>query len=158
MIKTAVVVVLGAAAAAAAWSLAAPPALGGKTSLAIVDGNSMVPTFERNDLVFLRPSSTYHVGDVVAYHSALLHRVVLHRVVSVHGGRYTFKGDNNNFLDPEHPTRSAFIGKRWFSVPAIGRPAALLHTPWIAAVLAGLLVLAWGLGGAPQPEPTRAPG
>jgi hypothetical protein len=25
-------------------------------------------------------------------------------------------------------------------------------------VLAALLVLAWGLGGAPEPEPTRAPG
>jgi signal peptidase I len=158
MIKTAVVVVLGAAAAAAAWWFLAPPALGGRTSLAIVDGSSMVPTFERNDLVFLRPSSTYHVGDVVAYHSALLHRVVLHRVVSVHGGRYTFKGDNNNFLDPEQPAGSAFIGKPWFSIPALGRLATFLQTPWIAAVLAALLVLAWGLGGAPEPEPARAPG
>ena len=158
MIKTAVVVVLGAAAAAAAWWFLAPPALGGSTSLAIVDGNSMFPTFERNDLVFLRPSSAYRVRDVVAYHSTLLHRVVLHRVVAVRDGRYTFKGDNNNFLDPEQPAGSAFIGKRWFSIPALGRLATFLHTPWIAAVFAALLVLAWGLGGAPEPEPARAPG
>ena len=103
MIKTAVVVVLGAAAAAAAWWFLAPPALGGSTSLAIVDGSSMFPTFERNDLVVLRPSSAYRVGDVVAYHSTLVHRVVLHRIVAVRDGRYTFKGDNNNFLDPEQP-------------------------------------------------------
>ena len=158
MTKTAVVVVLGAAATAAAWWFLAPPVIGGSTSLAIVNGSSMFPTFERNDLVFIRPSSTYRVGDVVAYHSTLIHRVVLHRVVAVHGGRYTFKGDNNTFLDPEQPTRSAFIGKRWFSVPAVGRIAALLHTPWIAAALAALLVLAWGLGGAPEPEPARATG
>jgi signal peptidase I len=158
MIKTAAAVVLGAAAAAAVWWFLAPPALGGRTSLAIVDGSSMIPTFERDDLVFLRPSSTYRVGDVVAYHSTLLHRIVLHRVVAVHDGRYTFKGDNNNFLDPEQPTKRAFIGKRWFSVPALGRLATLVHTPWIAAALAALLVLAWGLGGAPEPEPTHGSG
>jgi hypothetical protein len=74
----------------------------------------------------------------------------------VRDGRYTFKGDNNNFLDPEQPTRSAFIGKRWFSIPALGRLATFLHTPWIAAALTALLVLAWGLGGAPEPEPEPA--
>jgi signal peptidase I len=158
MIKTAVVVVLGAAAAAAAWWFLAPPALGGKTSLAIVAGRSMYPTFERNDLVFVRPSSSYRVGDVVAYRSALLHRVVLHRVVAVRGARYTFKGDNNSFFDPERPAASAFIGKRWFSIPAVGRLAAFLHTPWIAAMLTALLVLALGLGGAAQAAPTRVPG
>jgi signal peptidase I len=158
MIKTAVVVVLGAAAAAAAWWFLAPPSLGGSTSLAIVDGNSMHPTFERNDLVFIRPASSYRVGDVVAYHSTLLDRVVLHRVVAVDDGRYTFKGDNNDFLDPERPTASAFIGKRWFGLPAVGRLATFLHTPWIAAALAALLVLACGLGGARQLAPTRAPG
>ena len=56
--KTAVVVVLGAAATAAAWWFLAPPVIGGSTSLAIVNGSSMFPTFERNDLVFIRPSST----------------------------------------------------------------------------------------------------
>jgi signal peptidase I len=158
MIKTAVVVVLGAAATAAAWWFLAPPVIGGSTSLAIVDGSSMFPTFTRNDLVFIRPSPTYRVGDVVAYHSALIHRVVLHRVVAVDSGRYTFKGDNNDFLDPEQPTQSAFIGKRWFAVPGLGRLATLLHTPWIAAALAALLVLAWGLGGAPESEPEPATG
>jgi signal peptidase I len=156
MIRRAVVVVLGAAAAAATWWFLAPPALGGSTSLAIVDGNSMRPTYRPDDLVFLRPSASYRVGDVVGYHSALIHRVVLHRIVAIRNGRYTVKGDSNNFLDPEQPTRSAFVGKRWFSLPAVGRLAAFLHTPWIAAVLAGLLVLAFGLGGAP--EPARATG
>jgi signal peptidase I len=156
MIRWAVVVVLGAAAAAATWWFFAPPALGGSTSLAIVDGSSMRPTYQPDDLVFLRPSASYRVGDVVAYHSALIHRVVLHRIVAIRDGRYTFKGDSNNFLDPEQPTRSAFVGKRWFSLPAVGRVATLLHTPWIAAALAGVLVLAFGLGGAP--EPARAAG
>jgi signal peptidase I len=156
VIRQAVVVVLGAAAAAATWWFFAPPALGGSTSLAIVDGSSMFPTYQPDDVVFLRPSSSYRVGDVVGYHSALIHRVVLHRIVAIRGGRYTFKGDSNNFLDPERPTRSAFVGKRWFSLPAVGRVATLLHTPWIVAALAGVLVLVFGLGGAP--EPARATG
>jgi signal peptidase I len=137
---------------AVAWWLVAPPQLGGKTSLVVVDGTSMLPRLERDDLVALRASSSYRVGDVVGYRSRLLHRVVLHRVVGVDAGRFTFEGDNNGYLDPEHPAADQLIGKLWLRIPAAGRVVPLLHVSWIVGPLAALLVLALGLGSGARPE------
>jgi signal peptidase I len=133
--------------AAAGWWAFAPPVLGGKTSFAVVDGTSMLPQLRRGDLVVVRRSSTYRVGDVVAYRSELLHRVVLHRIVAIEDGRYTFKGDNNTWLDPERSGARAIIGKRWTELPQAGRITGVLRNPLVAAALAFALALAWGLGG-----------
>lgn len=137
----------------AAWWYLAPPALGGATSVTIVDGTSMLPGLQRDDLVLIRPAATYGRGDVVAYRSHLIHRVVLHRIVAIENGRYTFKGDNNTYLDPEQPTRGQLIGKRWHTVPRAGRVATIVRRPLVAASIAVLLVLVWGLGGGGSPRP-----
>jgi signal peptidase I len=137
----------------AAWWALAPPALGGSAAFAIVDGTSMLPHFRRGDLVILHRADDYRVGDVVAYRSRILHRVVLHRIVAIHGGRYTFKGDNNTWLDPETPTRGALIAKLWLRVPRAGALSSLIRTPAVAAALAVLLVLGVGLGGAKRDDP-----
>jgi signal peptidase I len=134
-----------AAVLAAGWWLLAPPALGGSTSLVTVDGTSMLPSLKRDDLVALRGSDSYRVGDVVGYRSTLLGRVVLHRIVAVHAGRYTLKGDNNSFVDPEHPTEAQLLGKLSLRVPLAGRLVPLLHVPWLVGALAGALVLLLGI-------------
>ncbi len=133
---------LGVAAVAAAWWLLAPAQLGGSTAFTTVDGTSMLPTFQRSDLVALRATTTYRVGDIAGYRSAFLGRVVLHRIVAIHDGRYSFKGDHNAFLDPERPTLDRLVGRLWFRIPKAGRAVDVLHTPWIVAVVAGLLVFA----------------
>jgi signal peptidase I len=134
---------------AAAWWFLAPAQLGGSTAFMTVDGTSMLPRLQPSDLVVLRRAHRYRVGDVVGYRSTLLRRVVLHRIVAMHDGRFTFKGDNNSFTDPDHPTRDQLVGKLWFSVPKAGRAVPILHTPWVVAALAALLVLVLGLGGRP---------
>lgn len=131
----------------AAWWFLCPPQLGGSTSFTTVDGTSMLPSLRRSDLVALRPVATYRVGDVVGYRSALLDRVVLHRIVAIHGTRYVFKGDHNSFIDPDRPTRAQLVGKLWFRVPVAGRAVGALHIPWVVATIAALLVLALGTGG-----------
>jgi len=137
---------LGLAAVAAAWWLLAPAQLGGSTAFTTVDGTSMEPTFQRSDLVALRAAKTYRVGDIAGYRSTLLGRVVLHRIVAIHDGRYGFKGDHNSFVDPEQPRRDQLVGRLWFRIPRAGRAVDALHTPWIVAVVAALLVFAL-LGG-----------
>lgn len=129
------------------WWAAAPPQLGGRTSFVEVDGTSMLPRLRYGDLVLLRTSGSYRVGEVVGYRSALLDRVVLHRIVAVDHGRFTFKGDNNDFLDPERPTRARIVGRKWLVVPSAGKLVATLRVPWVVGALVGLLVLALGLGG-----------
>ena len=136
-----------AAVFAAAWWYVAPPPLGGSTSFVTVDGTSMLPKLRMSDLVALRPQHTYRMGDVVGYRSELIHRVVLHRIIAIHDGQYTFKGDNNSFVDPDRPTRSQLVGRLWLHLPTAGRLILQLHRPPVAAVLAILLVLGTGLSG-----------
>src|SRR5690349_114694 len=80
--------------------LFAPTNLGGKTTYVATYGTSMRPHFHAGDLAIVQPAGEYHVGDVAAYRSTTLNdAVVLHRIVAVNDGHYTFKGDNNDFLD-----------------------------------------------------------
>ena len=146
-IRAVVSIVTSVAVIAATWWLLAPPALGGSTSFTTVDGTSMLPALRRSDLVALRPVATYRVGDVVGYRSALIGRVVLHRIVAIRGDRFVFKGDHNSFIDPDRPARAQLVGKLWFHVPSAGRAVDALHIPWVVAAIAALLVLALGTGG-----------
>ncbi len=145
---------LTAAVVGVGWWFLAPPSLGGRTSVAIVDGTSMLPHFHRNDLVLVRVSDRFRAGDVVAYRSEFLHRVVLHRIVKVSHGRYTFKGDNNSWTDPEQPPRRDLIGTQWIRLGRAGRLAGGLKAPPVAAFLAVLLVLAFSFAepGARKPR------
>ncbi|MGO9487453.1 MAG: hypothetical protein ACLQBB_00305, partial [Solirubrobacteraceae bacterium] len=52
------------------------------------------------------------------------------------GDRYVFKGDNNNFIDFEHPARSQLIGSLWIHIPGAGATLDSLRSP---ALIGGLL-------------------
>lgn len=121
------------------WLWLAPPQLGGSTSYVITHGVSMEPRFHTGDLALVRPASNYQVGDVVAYRSSAVNEVVLHRIVAIRNGRYTFKGDNNSFLDPVQPSRSQLVGKLWLHMARGGSILNVLHAPVTAAMLFGLV-------------------
>jgi hypothetical protein len=112
----------------------------------------MEPHFHHGDLVVLRRRSSYSVGQVVAYYSHDLRKNVLHRIIAIHNGRYTFKGENNNFVDPEHPTQADLVGAEWMRFPHAGNWLGALHNPVDAALAAGaavlLLLLSGGSGAA----------
>ena len=123
------------------WWFFAPTKIGGTTRYVVTKGTSMEPLFHSGDLAIVRPTGQYKVGDIVAYWSTLLHTVALHRIIAIHGDRYTFKGDNNHFIDPTHPTRSLLLGKLWIHVPHGGVWLNLFHTPAVAALVCALLGL-----------------
>jgi signal peptidase I len=129
------------AVAAAAWLFFAPTNIGGSTTYVVTSGISMEPHFHTGDLALVRPTDHYRVGEVAAYHSSLLHVVVLHRIIAIRDGRYTFKGDNNNFLDPVRPTRAQLIGVLWVHFPQGGRVLKAIHSPITAAILCGFVAL-----------------
>ena len=139
LITATIIVVAGAA-----WLFLAPTRIGGSTTYVATSGVSMQPRFHTGDLALVRPVDHYHVGMIVAYHSSLLKVVVLHRIVAIHNGRYTFKGDNNNFLDPVHPTRSELMGALWVRIPHGGRILHAVHSPVtviLLCVFVGLLLV-----------------
>lgn len=140
--RTLVVVVL----LAATWWLLAPTQLGGRTTYVTTHGISMEPRFRTGDLGVLRETGTYRVGDVAGYRSAVLHTVVMHRIVAITDGRFTFKGDNNSWLDPEQPTQEALLGSLVLRVPQGGAWLAQVRSPVALSVLAFLLVAATGTG------------
>lgn len=123
------------------WYYFAPTQIGGSTSYVVTHGISMEPLLHTGDLVLVRPVDDYRVGDVVAYHSTLLHTVVLHRIRQIVDGRYTFKGDNNDFLDPTHPTRALLIGRMWLHISNGGAVLLWLHRPFVAAAVLGSVAI-----------------
>jgi signal peptidase I len=130
-----------------AWWMLAPPQLGGRTSYAVIYGISMEPRFHGGDLVLLRQQPSYHVGQIVGYHSNKLGKPVMHRIIKIdESGRYYFKGDNNNFVDPEHPLESQLFGSEWVRLPGVGSALERVHSPRNAAILGGLVAL-FVLGG-----------
>lgn len=66
-----------------------------------VVSNSMVPTFQKGDLILV--SKDYNglaVGDVVVYHQESRNRDVVHRIIAISGDEIQVKGDANKAPDP----------------------------------------------------------
>ena len=129
---------------ASLWFLFAPAALGGSTSYVVTDGVSMEPRFHSGDLALVRQEGDYRVGQIVAYHNRELGTVVLHRIIGRDGSRYIFKGDNNNFTDFEHPTRSQLLGALWVHLPGAGRALDSIRSPALIGLLFAAATLLLG--------------
>lgn len=123
---------------ACVWFYFAPGTLGGSTTYVVTDGISMEPRFHTGDLALVRSQSHYEIGQIVAYHSNTFHTIVLHRIIGRTGDRYIFKGDNNNFRDFEHPTRSQLIGSLWLHIPGAGARLHSFRSPLLIAILVGV--------------------
>jgi signal peptidase I len=132
---------LGLVALVLLWFYLAPVGLGGSTSYVVTDGISMEPRFHTGDLALVRGQDSYRVGEVVAYHSRMLHTIVLHRIIGRSGGRYVFKGDNNHFVDPEHPAAGQLIGALWLHIPGVGTSLESLRSPALLGILLALATL-----------------
>jgi signal peptidase len=146
--------------AAAAWLLW-PSNLGGCTTLTIVSGHSMEPTYYTGDLVVSRCGPP-EVGDVVVYRpSGENGGRVIHRIV---GGDATagwrMQGDNNDFTDPWSPRGEEVLGVARLHVPHLGTVAAVLMSPitWTSVLVLGGALLLWpGRDEAEGGDPEGAP-
>lgn len=114
--------------------------LGGPVAMVTVKGASMEPGLHAGDLVIVRSSNDYQVGEAVAYRSEQLNALVLHRIEERSGEVFTLKGDNNDWLDPEQPTQDQLVGKQWIHIPAAGKALGLIGNPFF--------IIAAGLGAA----------
>jgi signal peptidase I len=133
------------------WVFFAPTKLGGSASYTVTDGISMHPLLYTNDLAVVRSQSSYQVGQVVLYNSAVLHRPVLHQIILIQNGDYYFKGDNNSFVDPGYATRAELVGKLWFHIPEVGAAISWFGKPAHTGLIAGLTALGVGLASAAAP-------
>ncbi len=119
-----------------------PRQWGGTMTYVLTSGTSMQPMFTAGDLAVLRSTDDYRVGDVVAYRSEELKRVVMHRVLTEKDGVYTFQGDNNDFVDPDKVREDQLLGRLALRVPKVGLALAWLFKPVnLLLVVAGLYLL-----------------
>jgi signal peptidase I len=137
------------AAIVVAWALLLrPTSLGGDATYVVVRGNSMEPAYATGDLLIVRATSAYVVGDAVAYRVPATEigagTLVIHRII---GGDpelgFSVRGDSNPGEDPWHPRAADVVGRAYLHVPMLGRVTALLHQPITLAALAAALVVMW---------------
>ncbi len=140
-IRKLVSIALGLIVLGCLWFYLAPTSIGGSSTYVVTNGVSMEPRFHTGDLAVVRSQSSYHVGEIVAYHNKMFHTVVLHRIVGRDGNRYLFKGDNNNFVDFEHPLASQLIGRLWLHIPGGGSRLKSIRSPALVGVLVALGML-----------------
>ncbi|QHT58060.1 signal peptidase I [Cellulomonas sp. H30R-01] len=137
-------VLLYSAAALAAWLLW-PTNLGGCTTLTIVSGHSMEPTYETGDLVVSRCGEP-QVGDVVVYRPEQLDGGrIIHRLVGGDGTNgWVVQGDNNDWTDPFAPTNDQILGVAQLHVAKVGLVGRLVASPWVfgsCLLIAGALLV-----------------
>jgi len=123
-----------------AWFLFIPTQFGGQTAYAIVNGNSMEPTFQRGDLVILRTANSYHIGDIATYRHPEIGPVI-HRIIGQEQGHFIFQGDHNKWIDSYQPKQDEIIGKLWWHVPKAGTYLGQVRQPWLISLLAMVIVV-----------------
>lgn len=122
-----------------------PSSLGGCTTLTIVSGESMEPTYSTGDLVVSR-CGPVEVGDVIVYNPPDVGGArVIHRIVGGDADGWVVQGDNNDFLDPWEPTDENILGSAELHLPHVGKFAAVLLSPltWISLLIIALAVVVW---------------
>jgi signal peptidase I len=141
---------------ASVWFFLAPAQLGGSSSYVITYGTSMQPHYHAGDLAIVRSGGHYRVGDIVAYRNAELGgHIVMHRIIGIANGHYTFKGDNNNFVDSFHPVQSQLVGRMWVHLPAAGKALGVLHGPRLFLIVGLLAMLLIGMAAFSKSDGTR---
>jgi len=140
-----------------------PQSLGGRSGWVMVSGTSMLPRLHTGDLVLVERQSSYHAGEVVAYHvpkgQVGAGHVVIHRIIGGNGKTgWTMKGDNRTAPDLWYPTNHDVIGSKALRIPHAWFVLRLLHMPVLLALFAAFGVFFWlALGGA-DPEGDREGG
>ncbi len=99
---------------------------------------SMEPTISQNDLIIVKDSNNYNVGDIVTFKNEKSY--ITHRIVTVNTNNYVTKGDANNAKDVAI-TKDKIIGK----VVKISSKAGVWHkvltTPTILIMIFTTLIL-----------------
>ena len=123
-----------------------PTSLGGCTTLTIVSGHSMEPTYYTNDIVISRCGSP-DVGDVAVYatHDTGGARIV-HRVIGGDGWNgWQLQGDNNDFVDQFRPTDDDVLGTAVLHIPRVGLVAKAMSSPivWLSLFVLAAALFVW---------------
>ena len=122
-----------------------PQSLGGPAGYVLVSGHSMLPRYHTGDLVLVERKSSYHVGQVIAYHvpkgDPMAGAQVIHRIIggdAKHG--FLVRGDNRTAPDVWRPRPTDIVGAKALRIPNAILVLQFLRSPVLLALLAACFV------------------
>ena len=120
-----------------------PTALGGDTTVLIVQGTSMLPHILPGSLVVAKEAPSYGTDDIVAYQwkQGTATKNIVHRIIAETDNGFVIKGDNNPRKDPGFYTEDDVLGTVLFATPYVGDLLGLLKNP-VVLVLSGAVMAA----------------
>ena len=121
------------------------PSFFGISTLVVATG-SMSGTIEEGDLIIVKNSDEYKIGDIVTFLGQGDDVPTTHRIIRIDGDKFFTKGDANNAEDPRAVLKEDMVGKVVGRVPYVGLFFSWLteELGWLYLV-AGLAVVASGI-------------
>lgn len=96
------------------------PILVTDTPVVAVFSESMVPTYEKGDMIIVQGGTEIKAGDIVVFDAPGYKYPIIHRVINVSGEGVTTKGDHNPAADPWVTPVSKVHGKAVLKLPYLG--------------------------------------
>ena len=114
------------------------------TSTLIVTTGSMSGTIEDGDMIVVKKSDEYKIGDIITFLPAGDTVPTTHRIIRINDGKFYTKGDANNAEDTRAIEQSDIVGKVAFTVPHVGLFFRWLKDDlgWIYLVAAVVVIVA----------------
>ncbi|WP_022904109.1 MULTISPECIES: signal peptidase I [unclassified Curtobacterium] len=111
--------------------------------LVVVDGKSMVPTYQYGDIILIEPATKqdFAPGHVVSVQRAD-GSIYTHRIKSVHDGTAVLKGDGNKVADPDTVTFNEVIGAVHGHIAQPLATVVAFVQSWPARICLGVTALA----------------
>jgi len=72
-----------------------------KIRILTIKSGSMYPTLDINDIIIIKKSDKYKIGDIITYNYKDRY-LVTHRIIGTYQSFFITKGDNNNSEDEEN--------------------------------------------------------
>jgi signal peptidase I len=120
-----------------------PESLGGNAGFVLISGRSMEPRYHTGDLVMVLHHSSYHVGQVIAYHvpkgDPMAGSQVIHRIIggdTKHG--FVVQGDNRTAPDVWRPKPADIVGSKVVRIPDAIVVLQYLRSPMFLALFAAI--------------------
>ena len=106
--------------------------------VAVVLSGSMEPSLSVDDVIIVRPTGDYEVGDVVVFQNG--RSLTVHEIISIDGELVTTKGSANN--TPDEPIQYDYIkGEVVAVIPAVGVIVSIAKSPLVTVLLLAVAVL-----------------
>ncbi len=104
---------------------------------AVVLSGSMEPELSVNDLIIVKGTDSFYIGQIVVYQDG--NSLTVHRIIKIDGEDIVTQGDANNTADD--PIRAEDIkGEMLLSVPYVGVIIEIVQQPIVIALILGASV------------------